>query len=522
MNAAALVFVVLNSGAILLLPRRWVTIPLLATCCYMSVGLGIELGSISLPIFRIVLAFGIFRVILRREAFPGPLNAVDKLMITMGIWLVFASFFHEQLPGSGLQFTTGVVVEIVSIYFLTRIWCRDLSDLFSIIEVVAWLLVPVAVAMVAEHVLKINFFAVLGDLSGQVYVRDGKIRAQGPFQHPILAGTVGAVCFPLMVGIWQRHRLSSVVGMTASAVMVFASTSSGPLMSLLLGAAAIVLWKRRSWLPAIRWSFIILYIFAELLMSRPAYYLISKIDLTGSSTSWYRSRLIESAFEHLSEWWLFGADITAHWMPIPLNSRQADLTNYYIYIGTLGGLPALLIMVAIFWRCFKWVGRGVVTTSAMPQWQFMIWCLGAALFAHAATSISVAYFDQSKTFLWLNIGIISSMFSILVANAERALTTAERAYARSPGVPAIADAYGWMLVQHRRNGADGVEILAAAAQRSPGDGDIQYHYAHALAQTGRATAAIGLLRLLLQSGTRFEARREAQQLLIELGRDRGH
>ncbi len=421
MNAAALIFLALNSAAISLLPRRWATIPLLATCCYMSVGQGLELGSISLPIFRIVLSLGILRAILRGERLPGAMNTVDKLMIWMGVWLVFASLFHRQLPGSGFAFTVGLVIEILAVYFLTRVWCRSLDELFGVIQAIAWLLVPVAVAMVAEHALEKNLFALFGGASEAIYMRDGKIRAQGPFQHPILAGTVGAVCFPLMIGIWRKHRFSSMIGMAASTTMVLASTSSGPLMSLIFGAAALVLWKRRSWLPSLRWIFVIGYISAEILMSRPAYYLISMIDLTGSSTSWYRSRLIESAFEHLPEWWLIGTDFTAHWMPNPLDSRQADLTNYYIYLGALGGLPATIFLIAILWRCFVWVGRGVRSTSTNSEQQLMIWCLGAALFAHAATCISVAYFDQSKAFLWLNVGIISSMYSVVVGGKEPGL-----------------------------------------------------------------------------------------------------
>ena len=74
----------------------------------------------------------------------------------------------------------------------------------------------------------------------------------------------------------------------------------------------------------------------------------------------------------------------------------------------------MFLLIAILWRCFSWVGMGIRSTSAKVEWQFMIWCLGSALFAHAATSISVAYFDQSKTFFWINIGIISSMFSVIV------------------------------------------------------------------------------------------------------------
>lgn len=45
----------------------------------------------------------------------------------------------------------------------------------------------------------------------------------------------------------------------------------------------------------------------------------------------------------------------------------------------------------------------------------MIWCLGAGLFAHAVTSLSVSYTDQSMMFFWLNIGVISSMYSVVAA-----------------------------------------------------------------------------------------------------------
>ena len=51
----------------------------------------------------------------------------------------------------------------------------------------------------------------------------------------------------------------------------------------------------------------------------------------------------------------------------------------------------------------------------------MIFCFGAALFAHAATSISVAYFDQSMLFFWLTIAVISSIYSITQSDAAEVL-----------------------------------------------------------------------------------------------------
>lgn len=417
MNVTALLFLIASATAAMVLPRKWVPIPLLASCCYMTIGQGIELGPISLPVYRIVLAVGLLRVIVRRETMAGGINTIDKLIIAWAGWMVFASFFHEWKPGSGPVYASGFVFNVTLVYFLTRVWCRDLSELMAVLRMVAWLLAPVAVAMLAEHTLERNFFGAFGGVSESVYVRDGAIRAQGPFAHPILAGTVGAVCLPLLIGIWRRYRISATVGMVACVAIVLASTSSGPLMSLFMGVFALLMWFFRPGLHVVRWAVIGAYVSAEILMTRPAYYLISKIDLTGSSTGWHRSKLIESAFEHLSEWWAFGTDHTGHWMPYTLDAsvgQNADITNYYLFIGTIGGLPAMLLLIAIIWCAFVWVGESVRNAPAVLQeHRFTIWCLGAGLFAHAGTSLSVAYFDQSMMFFWLNIGVISSMYSVV-------------------------------------------------------------------------------------------------------------
>jgi hypothetical protein len=420
MNSAALVFLIVSAIAVMVLRRKWAPIPLLASCCYMTIGQGVELGPVSLPVYRIVLAVGLLRVIIRRETVAGGINTIDKLMLAWAGWMVFAGFFHEWMPGSGPVYALGFVYNILLVYFLTRVWCRDLFELMAVLRMVAWLLVPVAVAMMAEHTFERNVFGMFGGVSEGVYVRGGAIRAQGPFAHPILAGTVGAVCIPLMIGIWRRYRISAAVGLVACVAMVFASTSSGPLMSLVMGIGAILLWLHQSAVRVIRWAVIGVYMAAEILMTRPAYYLISKIDLTGSSTGWHRSRLIQAAFEHLSEWWAFGTDYTGHWMGITVDEagKHSDITNYYLWIGIIGGLPAMLLLIAIIWRAFVWVGRSVRNAPATLQEQrFMIWCLGAGLFAHAVASLSVAYFDQSMTFLWLNIGAISSMYSVVAIAA---------------------------------------------------------------------------------------------------------
>ena len=98
---------------------------------------------------------------------------------------------------------------------------------------------------------------------------------------------------------------------------------------------------------------------------------------------------------------------------------------------------------------------------------------------------------------------------------SRALATAERAYTAAPKLAAVADTYGWILVNSGRT-EEGVKILAQAAQLAPNEAQIQIHFAHALAQTGQKQPAIALLRRLLSSSSPPESMALARKLLASL------
>jgi hypothetical protein len=159
-----------------------------------------------------------------------------------------------------------------------------------------------------------------------------------------------------------------------------------------------------------------LYFVLMLVMERPPYYLISKIDITGGSTGWHRSFLIEQTFKHLSEWWLFGTDRTRHWMPSQgaITPHHTDITNYYIVFGVMGGLVAMLLVVYAIIVGIRWVcAYQEEPVAAVGNNGFMVWGFGAALFSHAVSSISVAYFDQSVIFFWMTLAAISSVYSTI-------------------------------------------------------------------------------------------------------------
>jgi hypothetical protein len=415
MNPIATSLLISCSIALLVVPRKWAAIPLFLGCTYMTLGQGIDIGGVSLPVYRMLLVVGAIRVVVKGESLPGGLNLIDKLMVAWGAWVVFASFFHDPLR-AGPIYACGQVFNQGLIYFLIRVWCVNLKEVGEVIRVVAILMVPVAIEMIVEKMAGRNNFAVFGGVPEWVVSREGRLRAQGPFRHPILAGTVGATCIPLFVGILRSHRPSAIMGICAGIVMVFASASSGPVMSLIAGALAIAMWCFREKLGALRIACCVLYGILIIIMEKPPYYLISRIDISGGSTGWHRAFLIEQTFAYFSEWWLFGTDETRHWMPsqgIANDPHHTDITNYYIGFGVSGGFLAMILVIWMMVKAFAWVSRIYdLSVAREVDSGFMIWCFGSCLFSHAVTGLSVAYFDQSMLYFWLSIAVISSIYSI--------------------------------------------------------------------------------------------------------------
>lgn len=407
MTPFTVIFLLINASLLLTLPRRLALLPLLVGCCYMTVSQQVNLGPITLTVIRILVAVGFLRVLVKGERIAGGIAGMDKLMLAWMAWLILSSALH---PGKApLVFNLGQAFNIGGVYFLIRVFCASHEELLGIVKMTAWLLAPIAIEMASEHFTGRNLFSIFG---GVVLQREGKFRAVGPFAHAILAGSVGAACFPLMAALWKENRKVAVMGLATCLVIVGASNSSGPLMSLIFGIAALMMWTRRKWMRYIRWGCAGGYLLLELVMNRPAYYIIGEIDLTGSSTGWHRAELIDSAIRHLGEWWLAGTNFTRHWMPtgVSFSPDHTDITNYYIAMGVWAGLPLVLLLIAMIWKGFQYVGDVLASHQpAADQEKFITWCLGSALFAHTATCVSVAYFDQSYIFMFLCLASISSL-----------------------------------------------------------------------------------------------------------------
>lgn len=425
MNSIAIVFLLANAALLIGLPRNYASILLLFGTCYMTLGQEIQFGPFHFTIFRILIAVGFLRVIARGERLKDGLNGLDGLIFLWAAWAVTSSIFHKDFSREFINHL-GTVYDACGIYFLFRIFLQDVDDLENVCRILPFLLIPIALEMIYEVLAVKNLFSIFGGVLEIPVTREGRIRAIGPFGHPILAGTVGAACLPLVVGVWRCHKKTAAAGIVACMVIVIASASSGPILSFMVAIAALSIWRYRQQMRIVRWGAVSLYLLLEIVMNDPAYFIMARLDLVGGSTGWHRAELIHSAIHHIDEWWVAGTDYTRHWMPtgVSWSRDHTDITNEYLGMGVLGGLPLMALFIGVLAKGFSYVGQALGRTSDLPEHsRFLIWTFGGALFVHAVTFISISYFDQSIVFLYFTLAAIGSICSGLYSSPNPDETT---------------------------------------------------------------------------------------------------
>jgi cellulose synthase operon protein C len=98
----------------------------------------------------------------------------------------------------------------------------------------------------------------------------------------------------------------------------------------------------------------------------------------------------------------------------------------------------------------------------------------------------------------------------------RAEAMAKKAFDLAPGVAAIADTYGWILVRNGKPEA-GLPVLERAAATSSTSPEIHYHFAAALSAVGERERARAALHSLLATHDDFSEANAARDLLEDLG-----
>lgn len=396
----------------LILPRRYALLPIIIVTCFMTLGQVVMVGGLHFTMMRILVLFGWVRLFIRREFRPMHLNAVDKSVLA---WAVVSIVTHSLLWQTSEEFINrlGFGYNVLGMYFLFRFLLRNLEDIRHTFAMMAITLLPLAGAMLVERFTERNVFAVFGGVRAVTELRGGTLRCQGPFGHPILAGTFGASLLPLMVSLWwqgRKYRWLAAAGVVSATVIVATSGSSGPLMAYMAGCLGLLMWYGRRYMRQVCWGILLSFFGLALVMKAPVWYLIQRVNIFSGSNGDHRALLIDQFVRHFADWWLLGVKSTIGWA----DENMWDITNQFVWEGVMGGLAELALFIAIIVVCFRTVGKAIprLPTTQRYAHRRLVWALGATVFVHTTSFMSISYFDQNVINWYLLLALIATTAAI--------------------------------------------------------------------------------------------------------------
>lgn len=413
LNLIGALILIVSAVLVFTVPRRYIPLPFIITMCYATLGQQLSLFGLNFFLIRILIGLGWIRVFIRGEFKQLQLNNLDIIFLA---WSVarFTIYIILNQSQEAVIYQSGSLYNAIGLYFLFRCSVLNLDDISALFKASALAIFPLSVIMLNEMITGRNIFFSLDGVPEFSEIRGSRVRCQGPFRHPILAGSFGSAMMPLAVALWKQkgQKLSSAIGFCSASIITLASGSSGPLMAYMVGLAGLILWSHRKYMKLVRWGIVGMIITLAAVMNAPFYYIIERISSITGGSGWYRAYLIDQTVKHFDEWWLIGTKDAVDWMPFHRTNdlNLADITSQYVGQALDGGLLSLVLFTLILVYSFKIVGKALIGLKDHPSSeQYLVWVLGVTLFVHIVSFISISYFDQIIVIWYLLLAMIASL-----------------------------------------------------------------------------------------------------------------
>jgi hypothetical protein len=395
LNPIVMVALLIVMAFILVLPRKYIFLPILFTAILAPFGQQVVFMGWHWFIPRILITCGLIRMtsakmFSRAEIVPGGFNNIDKIFVIWASVRAIATVLLFLEPQAVVN-QAAFLIDDVGGYLLFRYLIRDEEDLVRGLKVFAVVVGILAVTMTIEQINQQSVFRYLGADFVSIE-RGGEIRAQGPFEGPIPAGAFGATLFCLFVWLWRsgKANLLGMVGTIGSLLIVYTSKSSTPLLGVVAGIVAILVWPLRNNMRLIRWGMIVALLCLQLVMVQPVWFVINHVSLVGGNSSYHRAMLVDQFIRHFSDWWLLGSRSTASW-----GFDMWDQANQFVKEGESGGLATFVLFLMLISRSFGRLGSARRISEGDSQNEWLCWMLGGALLSHIVCFFGNSFSDQS-------------------------------------------------------------------------------------------------------------------------------
>jgi hypothetical protein len=398
MTPVTLGVTVIAAILLLALPRKHAPVPILVVAFLIPFGQQVLIGGAHFFAIRIVIMAGLFRLLAVRlssskRLFPSGFNGIDKAFC-LSLVVGGAAFLIRQGATAAIVYQAGLWLDAFGMYFIFRHLLQNAEDIVRLIKTFVFIVAVLGVCMSYEYLTGIDLFSYLAQHQIVPWVRDGRVRAQGPFGVSITAGIFGATLLPLFFLLWKdgSAKLLACIGLASATVVAITSMASTPITGYLAGILALGLWPLRKQMRWVRWGIVFVVLGLAVVMKAPVWFLLARINVANGN-AYDRAILIDATVRHFSDWWLVGTNDNANW-----GFDSWDACNQFVAEGLSGGLAALVLFVMVLSRSFRAIGRCRKTVSSYRE-QWLFWTLGAALFSHVIVFLGCDYFDQTRS-LW--------------------------------------------------------------------------------------------------------------------------
>lgn len=399
--------------------RRLALAPLMVAATVLPMSQRIIIAGADFTLMRVLLLAYLVRVFAKGENKDLKWNPVDTAIVLWTLAGVIVMTIHFGTT-SALINRIGWAFDILVAYFAVRCLVRQLEDVLSLAKIIAIVSIPIAAFFAVETTTHRNLFSIFGGVPAETVMREGKFRCQGAFAHPILAGTFWASTLPLMWMLWRQegaHRLA-LLGTAATLVIIYACSSSTPMLSAAVAAGGLALFpyrfkRRKMWI-----GLLISLVILHFTMKQPVWHLMSRVDLVGGSTGWHRYVIFDAFINFFDRWWVSGDHDPQSWGVWEMR----DITNQFILEGLRGGLLTLLCFVLLLVRSFAAVGKALTAIEPLKDRvaEKVIWLIGVTLLVHTFTFFGVSYFGQMTAILYIHFGLAGALVTQIAPNLVNA------------------------------------------------------------------------------------------------------
>lgn len=391
--------------ALVIVPRRFAIAPMVFLACFVPSAQRIVITGADFDLLRILVVFAWTRLLSRSEFEGFAWNRLDTMMIA---WMGSGTLIYVIANGtfSALVNRCGWMFDGFGMYFFFRCVLREWRDVDFLVRTIILICIPVALAFFIERSTGRNGFAIFGGVSAVTLIRDGRLRCQGAFSHPILAGCFWAGTMPWMMAYVMRGpKWLAGVGLGGALMVIIACSSSTPLLALAFMLIGMFLYFVRGYMRLIRWGFLGVLVALHFTMDKPVWHLLTRVNVTSGSTGWHRYMIMDATINNFSKWWILGESAPTSWGVW----QMRDITNQYILEALRGGLLALVCFIVMIGVAFGLVGKALNSCGEDTAKRVLVWSAGAALFTHVSIFFAVSYFGQIIMMWYLTLAIIGSL-----------------------------------------------------------------------------------------------------------------